>query len=145
MLIAVRAGYGAGQLVRPGLAGMQRVIGGRYLAQACLSAGPPTKDVLALGVEVDLVHAVSMLVLAVLDPRWRRTALRSAVVAAGFAVAGAREFHRVGATTQPRSAVSANVNGLSVLRDRWAERFASHLIPGYEKLVIKQSLRIGWR
>jgi hypothetical protein len=62
-----------------------RVLGARLVAQAGLDLilGPSTRR---LDVAVDLTHAASMLPLAVLSPRHRRTALFSAAVATTTAI-----------------------------------------------------------
>lgn len=61
-----------------------RVLGLRHLAQH--AAGRRGNGLLA-GPELDAVHAVSMTALAVVSPRYRRSALTSAAVASGFAAA----------------------------------------------------------
>lgn len=66
-----------------------RLLGSRHLIQGILTGGTPSALVLALGVEVDLAHVVSMLGLAVLDQRRWRAGLIDAAVAASFAIAGA--------------------------------------------------------
>lgn len=117
----VRGAYGLVLLLAPGwvvrhVAGRSpgavsmtvvRVLGARDVSQALLGSVAPSADVLALGAEVDGMHALSMLVLAGLAPRWRRAALVSAAVAGSFAVAGAfqsrREAHGAGAGSAPSS------------------------------------------
>jgi hypothetical protein len=97
-LCAVRGACGLAQLAAPGLVAqvlglprdqasrrVTRVLGARHLAQACLTWPAPTTAVLALGTEVDVAHAASMIGLAVIGRRWRRAALASAAVASGFA------------------------------------------------------------
>jgi hypothetical protein len=66
-----------------------RVLGGRTLAQATLEAAHPTRDVVRLGIAVDLAHAVTMLLAARIWPRYRRAALASAGTAASSAAVGA--------------------------------------------------------
>lgn len=102
VMTGVRAGYGAAQLFWPGLgvdrllrrrldgngALVARVLGGRHLAQAVACASSPTAAVLALGTEVDVLHAASMVGLAVVNRSYRLPALVSAAVATGFASAG---------------------------------------------------------
>jgi hypothetical protein len=142
-LSVVRAGYGAVQLAVPGLlAGrllgqppdprarmVARVLGARQLAQAGLSGPAPTAAALALGVEVDALHAASMIGLAVLSRRWRPAALASAAVAAGFATAGVLATRR--AWRQP--AERAAGGGVARLGDRCADGLARHLVPGYPR------------
>lgn len=138
-MTAARAGFGLLELAAPGLvarrlsgqrpdsrvAMVARVLGARHLAQACLSGPAPTAAVLALEAEVDAVHAVSMIGVAVLSRRWRPAALASAAVAAGFAAAGglaARAALRHPAGPAGRGAIVR-------LRDEWADGLAQHLGP----------------
>jgi hypothetical protein len=67
---------------------MTRVLGGRHLIQAILTAGTPSPAALTRGVQVDLAHVASMLGLAVLDRRRRRAGLVDAPAASAFAVVG---------------------------------------------------------
>lgn len=144
-LAAARAGYGMVELFAPGLLAerllgqrldpparlIARILGARHLAQACVSGPAPTAAVLALGVEVDALHAASMIGVAVLSRRWRPAALISAAVAAGFATAGVLAMRN--ARRDPPERVR---HGQAVqLRDRWAERLARYLIPGYAECV----------
>ena len=139
-LPVVQAGFGMVQLAAPGLLPerllgqrldqrarlIARILGTRHLAQACLSGPAPTIAVLALGAEVDAAHAASMIGLAVSGPRWRRAALASAAVAAGFATAGGLAARRAaGHLPEP-----ASQGGMLELRDRWADALARHLVPG---------------
>ena len=95
-------GYGALQLASPTLVsrsllrgrldtrgqGAARVLGARQLTQALASGPVPNYPVVALGVEVDLLHAASMLALAVTGRR-RWAAFTDALIAGAFAAAGA--------------------------------------------------------
>ena len=63
-----------------------RVLGLRHLAQ---HAAARRGHGLLAGPELDVVHALSMTALAVVSPRYRRSALTSAAVATGFAVVAA--------------------------------------------------------
>ncbi|HEY5456182.1 MAG TPA: hypothetical protein VIJ96_12005 [Acidothermaceae bacterium] len=65
-----------------------RLLGARQLTQAAITALAPTPRVIRFGAAVDTLHACTGIGLAVLVPRWRRTALADAAVAAGFAVGG---------------------------------------------------------
>lgn len=110
-LAALRAGYGAIQLAAPGCSAEQRlggplgpgalrvvrVLGARQLAQAGLCVPAPTPTLLALGAGVDAAHALSMAALALAGRRWRRPAMVSGLIAAAFAVAGARAARRASA------------------------------------------------
>lgn len=170
----IRAGYGLLQLTAPGLlaawvAGrpldsqarlIVRVLGTRQLAQACASGPAPTAAVLALGVEVDLLHAASMLGLAAISRRWRPVALASAAIAAGFAAAGSlavreswchppdqvrgvgrrRVRRRLGRHGLRRHGLqrygawwAARYGQAVRSRDRWADQLARHVVPGYAR------------
>ncbi len=110
---------------------MTRVLGARHLAQACLTWPAPATAVLALGTEVDVAHAASMIGLAVIGRRWRRAALASAAVASGFAASGgvaARQAAR-------RPPEPPRRGGTLELRDRWADQLARHLLPGMTRLA----------
>ena len=79
----------------PGLAVFAaRLLGARQLTQAIITALAPTPRVIRLGAAVDTLHVCTGIGLAVLVPRWRRTALADAAVAAGFAVGGQLRVRR---------------------------------------------------
>jgi hypothetical protein len=65
-----------------------RVLGARQLAQSAVTAVAPTGSVAGLGALLDALHAGTNIGIAVLSPRWRRTALTDALIAAGFAASG---------------------------------------------------------
>lgn len=65
-----------------------RVLGARQLAQAAVTARARTPGLIRLGAAADALHACTGVAVAVLIPRWRRTALADAAIAAGFGVAG---------------------------------------------------------
>lgn len=73
---------------------VMRVLGGRQAAQAVLSGASPTAPVLALGVWVDVAHALSGVGFAVLSRRYARPALTDAAIAGGWAVLGLRDLRR---------------------------------------------------
>ncbi|QMU77803.1 hypothetical protein GXW83_21035 [Streptacidiphilus sp. PB12-B1b] len=104
-----------------------QVLGARQLVQAAVTAPAPTGAVLALGVEVDLLHAASMLALAAVAPRWRGLALWEAGAAAalaGGAAAAARQLppaRRLGSG-------AATGGGLVALRDRCARTLARRTV-----------------
>ena len=76
-----------------------RILGVRYLAQAFLvSSSPRRRYALAVGVAVDVIHAISMVGLAVADSRRRRLAMADAGAATAFAAAGWRRMHRINAS-----------------------------------------------
>ncbi len=97
-----RAAYGAALVLLPGpviwLATGQRpsrrarrvaqVLGIRHLIQAGLTAAAPSPAVLAVGGQVDAVHATSMLLLAAGSRAGRRAALTDALTEAALAAAG---------------------------------------------------------
>lgn len=68
---------------------IMRLLGGRLLVQAAPEAIAASRNVLRLGVLVDLAHAASMLTAAQIWPRYRRAALASAGSASASALAGA--------------------------------------------------------
>ena len=112
----IRAVWGAALLVAPGavLSGalradpdpravvVARILGARHLAQAALSGLRPTRETLMLGVGVDAIHAATAVGLAAADPHRARAALADALVAAGWAAAGARDL-----AAHPTSGVGA--------------------------------------
>jgi type II secretory pathway component PulM len=91
----IRAAYGAALVLVPGpviwLATGQppsrracrvaQVLGTRHLIQAALTAAAPEPAVLAIGGQVDAVHAASMLLLAAVSRAGRRAALTEAAFA----------------------------------------------------------------
>jgi hypothetical protein len=101
-LQTVRAAYGAALVLLPGpviwLATGQlpsrrscrvaQVLGIRHLIQAAVTAAAPEPAVLAIGGQVDAVHAASMLALAAVSRAGRRAALTDALTEAAFAAAG---------------------------------------------------------
>ncbi|OMH24745.1 hypothetical protein BKD30_07710 [Tersicoccus phoenicis] len=103
-LEVARAAYGITELAAP--AGVEfvltrvradgrtravaRILGGRHVLQALLLANA-SSGAHRLGAFVDATHALSMVGLALVDRSRRRTALASAAVALGFAVAEFRQ------------------------------------------------------
>jgi hypothetical protein len=99
-LEAVRAIWGAVELVEPAVIGrallghepddavqgVMRILGARHLVQAA-AVGLTGGKLHSAGGVVDLLHAGSMVALAAMDARRRRTASVSACVALAFAVA----------------------------------------------------------
>jgi hypothetical protein len=98
------------------------ILGIRHLAQALLTSDQPTRAVLVLGAEADAAHALSMAALALVSGRWRRTALRDALLAASLAAAGL-------ACARTAGAAAPAARPLPAFRDRQAERLARHLAP----------------
>lgn len=135
----LRAGYGAlllvvpdpvihlysGRHAEPLTRSLIRVLGARHLIQGILTGGAPGALVLALGVEVDLAHAASMLGLATLDQRQRRAGLLDAAAAGSFAVVGAVLATRAA----PELPALSLVARLGILRQRLATRIARRTLP----------------
>lgn len=75
---------------------VMRILGARQLTQAALSGVSPTPAVLAMGVWVDAVHALSALGLAAARPAYARPAVVDAGVAALWASFGYDDLRRGG-------------------------------------------------
>jgi hypothetical protein len=130
----IRAGWGAALLISPdhivgtvhGLhvdpksRAVARILGARHLVQAALSGVRPSAEVLAMGVWVDVVHALSALGLALVDRHRARAGLTDAVVAALWAAAGHHDLGRATATPSAQRSV----------RDRLAILVLSHAPAG---------------
>lgn len=78
-----------------------RILGARHLTQAALSGFRPSPEVLAMGVWVDLVHALTALALAAADRDRARAGLIDAAAAATWAGSGYRDL--VGAPATPQA------------------------------------------
>ncbi len=156
LLGAVRGGYGVLQLAAPALVSERllgrpldprgraaaRILGARQLGQAVACGRAPGYPVLALGVEVDLLHALSMLGLAAVSPSRRPAALTDTLIAASFAAAGALAARAASAERPPPGPGGA----LGQLRQDWADRLAGALVPGYRAgrgAMIPDRLRAG--
>lgn len=96
-----------------------RILGARQLSQAVLSGFRPSPKVLAMGVWVDTVHALTAVALAVVDRARARGGLTDAGVAGIWAAAGYRDLIRAGATAQSQQ----------TRRDRLA-RIVLRIVPG---------------
>jgi hypothetical protein len=92
-----------------------RILGGRHLAQAALSGIQPTPEVLAMGVWVDSVHALSAVGLALADGSRARAGLTDAAVAAAWAILGYRDLNKPRGT-QPGHDRRRNQLACDVLR-----------------------------
>lgn len=115
-LPVVRGGYGAALLLASGrmaqlVSGrpadprtrvVVRLLGARHLAQAVVTGVRPGPLPLALGAEVDVVHAASMLGLATVARSQRRSGVVDAAVATAFAVAGTALTRRLGKGMPPQ-------------------------------------------
>lgn len=75
-----------------------RILGARQLTQAALSGIRPSPEVLAMGVWVDTVHALTALGLAVVDRTRARAGLTDTAVAGVWAAAGYRDLSGAEAT-----------------------------------------------
>jgi hypothetical protein len=74
-----------------------RILGARQLGQAALSGIRPSPEVLAMGVRVDAVHALSAAGLALAGRSRARAGLTDTAVATAWAVLGYRDLRRAGA------------------------------------------------
>jgi hypothetical protein len=75
-----------------------RILGARQLTQAALSGVRPSPEVLAMGVWVDAVHAITALGLAVLDRSRARAGMTDTAIASLWAGAGYRDLTSAGST-----------------------------------------------
>jgi hypothetical protein len=108
----LRGGWGAALLVAPDrvlgvVHGLDvdtksrvvaRILGARQLTQAVLSGFRPSPEVLAMGVWVDTVHAITALGLAAVDRHRFRAGATDTVIASLWAVAGYHDLTRARAT-----------------------------------------------
>ena len=139
-LTVVRAGYGAALLLASGrmirlVSGrpadrrtrrVVRLLGARHVAQAVVTGVRPGPLPIALGAEVDVVHAASMLGVAAIARSQRRSGVVDAAVAAAFAVAGAALTPRLGTTPQADSGL---VGRFCSVRDAVAALVARWTLP----------------
>lgn len=105
LLEQVRVGYGAALIAapervleavgaradRPGRV-VARILGARHVLQGLASGWRPSPEVLAMGVWVDTVHALTAAALAVGDEERRSIALLDAALAGTWAAAGNRDL-----------------------------------------------------
>ncbi|MGH9068738.1 MAG: hypothetical protein ACRD0J_14800 [Acidimicrobiales bacterium] len=145
-----RAGYGAVLVLAPsrvarlysgrppdGVAtAIVRVLGVRQVVQGLLSVGDPGPAVLALGAEVDVAHAASMVALAAADPDRRRGSLVDAAAAGTMAVITAALARRAGAATALHPVGSGTLPALAELRETVASRLAGVLLPGPLRVLL---------
>jgi hypothetical protein len=96
-----------------------RILGARQLLQAALSGLRPSPEVLAMGVWVDVVHALTAATLALSVRRRARAGYTDAAVAGVWAAAGYRDLKRGHATRADHQR----------LRDRLATAVLDH-VPG---------------
>ncbi|AKK30406.1 hypothetical protein AB431_10035 [Mycobacterium sp. EPa45] len=109
-----------------------RILGARQLLQAVLSGVRPSPEVLAMGVWVDLVHAITASALALSDRHRAHAGYLDAAIATVWAAAG---YHELG---QRRSTAPEHQR----IRDRLADLVLDH-VPGGHRLRtrIDRSLR----
>ncbi|HZQ32793.1 MAG TPA: hypothetical protein VFB19_13785 [Mycobacterium sp.] len=133
----VRAGWGAALLLAPQhvmervhhvdvdtkSVVVVRILGARQLTQATLSGFRPSPEVLAMGVWVDAVHALTALGLSAVDRARARGGLTDAAVAGVWAAAGYRDLAHSEATPSHQR-----------LRDRLA-RLVLGIVPGGGSLL----------
>ncbi|SPM27226.1 hypothetical protein [Mycobacterium terramassiliense] len=149
MIVWARVGYGIALLVLPSpllrlVTGqpatareqaLTRVLGARLLAQAAVTDVRPDAVSVALGAEVDFVHAVSMLAWAAVDRGSRRLTLLSAATAGLFAAAGAAQARRTPAVAHARTGDALAT--LVRLRRRIAESVARYTLPRSVRAALK--------
>ncbi len=112
-----------------------RILGARLLTQAAATDIRPDAVSVALGAEVDFVHAITMLGWAAVDRSARRLTLLSAAIAGLFAVAGATQARRTPAVADaPTGDVLAT---LVRLRHRVAEWVARYTLPGFVRAALR--------
>ncbi len=112
-----------------------RILGARLLTQAAATDIRPDAVSVALGAEVDFVHAITMLGWAAVDRGARRLTLLSAATAGLFAVGGAAQARRTPAVADaPTGDVLAT---LVRLRHRVAESVARYTLPGFVRAALK--------
>lgn len=115
---------------------LTRVLGARLLAQAAVTDVRPDAVSVALGAETDFVHAVSMLVWAVVDRGSRRLTLLSAALAGLFAGAGAAQARRTPVRTPAPAASGDPLDALVRLRHQAAVAVARHTLPGVVRAAL---------
>ncbi|KDE98132.1 hypothetical protein Y900_004025 [Mycolicibacterium aromaticivorans JS19b1 = JCM 16368] len=96
-----------------------RILGARHLTQALLSGWRPSPEVLAMGVWVDAVHAMTAVGLAAVDRSRARAGLTDAAAATVWAGAGYHDLSQRSATPPSHQRV----------RDRLA-RIVLGVVPG---------------
>lgn len=107
---------------------LTRVLGARLLTQAVVTDVRPDAVSVALGAEVDLVHAISMIVWSVVDRGSRRLTLISAAVAGLFAAAGMAQARRTPAVAAP-SETGQLLNTLVRFRHQAAAAVSQYTLP----------------
>jgi hypothetical protein len=103
-----------------------RILGARHLTQSVLSGCRPSPEVLAMGVWVDTVHALTAVGLAVVDRPRARAGLTDGAVAALWAASGNHALGRVPATPVAHQRI----------RDQLAMTVLEH-VPGGRRLLTR--------
>lgn len=111
---------------------LTRILGARLLTQAAVTDFHPDAASLALGAQVDFVHAATMLGWAAVDRRSRRLTLLSTGIAGLFAVAGAADARRAPAVAQADDALAPLVR----LRRRVATSVTRRTLPGAARAAL---------
>jgi hypothetical protein len=110
-----------------------RILGARHIVQAMLSGIDPSPEVIAAGVWVDAVHSTTALGLAVVDPLRARGGITDAIIAAAWALFGARDAAS-GKTPSPDDQRRCDL----------LAQMALQLLPGGEPLLARaQRARAG--
>ncbi|ORV94556.1 hypothetical protein AWC11_03760 [Mycobacterium interjectum] len=149
MIVWARIGYGIALLALPSPLlrlvtsepatarerAVTRILGARLLAQAAATDVRPDAVSVALGAEVDFVHAVTMLVWAAVDRGSRRLTLFSAATAGLFAAAGAAQARRTPAVADAPTGDALAT--LVRLRHRIARWVARYTLPGSVRAALK--------
>lgn len=120
----------AGRRPQRGTIRVVRVLGLRQLVQATGCSGAPTRPVLLLGVEVDVLHCLSAAALAAFSHSWRRAGLTATIVAGTFAATGLMQAQRAPASVQDAQG-SALGHRVAVGRDRLAAGVAQYAFPRF--------------
>ncbi|APE15844.1 hypothetical protein BOH72_12065 [Mycobacterium sp. WY10] len=110
-----------------------RILGARHLTQALLSGWRPSPEVLAMGVWVDAVHAMTALGLAVVDRARARAGLTDVAAAIVWAGAGYHDLSQRSATPPSHQRV----------RDRLA-RIVLNVVPGGDSLLSRVRADRTW-
>jgi hypothetical protein len=109
-----------------------RILGARHLTQALLSGLRPSPEVLAMGVWVDAVHALTALGLVATDRSRVRAGLTDTAIAAGWGAVGYRDL--VAGPTPPSH---------EGIRDSLAVGVLSHVPAGPLLLTVARADRNG--
>lgn len=112
-----------------------RILGARLLTQAAVTDIRPDAVSVALGAEVDFVHAITMLGWAAVDRGARRLTLLSAALAGLFAAGGAAQARRTPAVADAPTGDALAT--LVRLRRRVAETVARYTLPGDVRAALK--------